>query len=393
MVIKRVEKATMSERPRILHLRVAAGTGGGPEKTILNSPKFIRQYGFDAQVAYLCPPGDPLADSLKTRAQECDCPLTVIPDRGFRDWRVLTQVISHCRRERIDILQAHDYKSNFIGLLVRRFHRCRLATMLHGWTDMSGRMPLYKRIDKWCLPGYEALICVSEDLVEECQQLKIPEQKIFLIHNAIDTAQFKRRFTTNQAKSIMGAKPERFLIGSVGRLSPEKCFAELIDIVIELQNSGKPVDLWIAGDGAERDALQQKIDKLGRGDSIRLLGQISETKTFYQAMNLFVLNSIREGLPNVVLEAMALETPVIATRIAGIPALIKHGVTGQLIEPSDSVGLRKAIENAILDEQTQATHAFAARRLIEDQFSFDLRMKKIAAIYGRLLKRHSTELE
>lgn len=377
----------MNERPRILHLRVAAGTGGGPEKTILNSPKFIRQFGYDAQVAYLCPPNDPLADSLKVRAQEFDCPLTVIPDRGSRDWRVLTQVLGLCRKERIDILQAHDYKSNFIGLLVRRLHRCRLATMLHGWTDMSGRMPLYIRIDKWCLPGYEALICVSEDLVEECRQLKIPEQKIFLIHNAIDTEQFKRRFTTNQAKSAIGAKPERFLIGSVGRLSPEKCFAELIDTVIALQNSGKPVDLWIAGDGAERDALQQKIAKLGRGDSIRLLGQISDTKTFFQAMDLFVLNSIREGLPNVVLEAMALETPVVATRIAGIPALIKDGVTGQLIEPSDTHGLRNAIDNAILDERTQAMHAVEARRLIEAQFSFDMRMQKIAAIYDQLLKR------
>lgn len=373
-----------------MHLRVAAGTGGGPEKTILNSPKFIRQYGYDAQVAYLCPPADPLADSLKVRAQECDCPLTVIPDRGFWDWRVLTQVRRLCRRERIDILQAHDYKSNFIGLLVRRFHRCHLATMLHGWTDMSGRMPLYKRIDKWCLPGYEALICVSEDLVEECRQLKIPEQKVFLIHNAIDTEQFARRVMTNQAKLTIGAKPERFLIGSVGRLSPEKCFAELIDTVIELQNSGKPVDLWIAGDGAERDALQQKIEKLGRGDSIRLLGQISDTKTFYQAMNLFVLNSIREGLPNVVLEAMALETPVIATRIAGIPALIKNGVTGRLIEPADAIGLRAAIEDAILDARTQVVHAVAARKLIEDQFSFDMRMKKIAAIYDLILKRPSS---
>ncbi len=374
----------MSERPRILHLRVAAGTGGGPEKTILNSPKFIRQFGYDAQVAYLCPPDDPLADSLKRRAQEFDCPLTVIPDRGVWDWRVLTQVLKLCRKERIDILQAHDYKSNFIGLLVRRLHRCRLATMLHGWTDMSGRMPLYKRIDKWCLPGYEALICVSEDLVEECRQLKIPEKKIHLVHNAIDTELFKRRLTIDQAKTAIGAPVERFLIGSVGRLSPEKCFADLIDAVVELQDSGKPVDLWIAGEGAERRNLQLKIDRLGRGDSIRLLGQISDTRTFYQAMNLFVLNSIREGLPNVVLEAMSLATPVIATRIAGIPSLIKDGVTGQMIEPADKIGLRNAIENAIGQRRIQTEFVDNARSLIEGQFSFSMRMKKISKIYDCL---------
>ncbi len=374
----------MNKRPRILHLRVAAGTGGGPEKTILNSPKFIRQHGYDAQVAYLCPPDDPLGDSLKRRAQEFDCPLTVIPDRGLKDWRVFWEVLKLCRQEKIDVLQTHDYKSNFIGLLVRRFHRCRLATMLHGWTDMSGRMPLYKRIDQWCLPWYEALICVSEDLVEDCRKLKIPENKIHLVHNAIDTETFKRQLTTEQAKKSLGLSAERFLIGSVGRLSKEKCFSELIDTVVELQEEGKPIDLWIAGDGVERERLQRKIDELGCGAHVRLMGQIKDPSLLYQAMDLFVLNSIREGLPNVVLEAMAFETPIIATRIAGIPALIKQGVTGQVIEPSDKRSLRAAIENAVRDKATQANYVKNARKLVETEFSFNLRMQKIVAIYRRI---------
>ncbi len=134
--------------------------------------------------------------------------------------------------------------------------------MLHGWTDMSGRMPLYKKIDQWCLPKYRSLICVSEDLVEECRRLRIPESRIHLVHNAIDAQQFARRSSVEFAKQNMQARPERFLVGSVGRLSPEKCFVELIDAVLELQRKGLPIDLWIAGDGPQRGELESRYNQL-----------------------------------------------------------------------------------------------------------------------------------
>ncbi len=379
--------ATSRGRPRVLHLRVAAGTGGGPEKTILNSPRFIKQYGYDALVAYLCPPNDPIADDLRRRADALECELIVIPDRGPFDLSVVARIIWLCKKHRIDILQTHDYKSNALGLLVRCFHRCRLATTLHGWTDMSGRMPIYVRIDRWCLPKYESLICVSPDLGDECRRLGIPDERIHTVPNAIDVQQYKRVVETSDAKLHLNARPGRYLIGSVGRLSPEKCFLELIETVNKLQKSGVAVDLWIAGDGPQWSVLEEKINALDCKDSIRLLGQISDPRDFYQAMDLFVLNSIREGLPNVILEAMAMETPVIATRIAGIPSLIQSGVTGQLVEPSDQRGLELAIRSSIDDSARQQRFAKNARSLIESQFSFEVRMKKIAAIYDQLLRR------
>ena len=204
-----IERRDDCVRPKVLHLRVAAGTGGGPEKTILNSPRFIKEFGYDAKVAYLCSPNDAIGDDLQRRARSLDCNLTIVPDRGPFDLSVAARVIRLCKTNRIDILQTHDYKSNALGLLVKRFHRCRLATTLHGWTDMSGRMPLYKRIDKWCLPKYEALICVSEDLVEDCQRLGIRDERIHLVPNAIDVQQFKRTMTLLDAKRLMNARAYR----------------------------------------------------------------------------------------------------------------------------------------------------------------------------------------
>jgi glycosyltransferase involved in cell wall biosynthesis len=373
--------------PRVLHLRVVAGTGGGPEKTIINSPRAIRPHGYDAKVVYLAPPKDAVADSLRSRAAAAQCDLTILEDRGPLDFRLVAKLIRRCRRDRVKILQTHDYKSNAVGLMVRRFHRCRLVTTLHGWTDMTGRMPLYKRIDQWCLPFYESLICVSEDLHAECMRLGIPQRKVHLVHNGIDTTEYRRSQTVDEAKATIGASQVRFLIGSVARLSPEKGFDALIDVVGELQRQGLPLDLWIAGDGPERSNLQSLMQSTLVEGTWKLLGQCTpnHTRSFYEAMNLFVLNSIREGLPNVVLEAMAMSTPVVATRIAGIPTLIEDQQTGFLIEPSNRDHLRETIVRAFSAPDRCQSMIEHARERIESQFSFDLRMRRVASIYDRLI--------
>lgn len=368
---------------RMAHLRVVAGTGGGPEKTILNSPRFIRHHGYDAQVVYLCAPDPTIQQSLRTRAEKLECPLTLIEDHGMRDVSVIKKLLRFMRQERIELLQTHDYKSNVLGLILRRFHKMHLVSMLHGWTDTTGRMPLYIAIDKKCLPWYEKLICVSEDLVDECKKLRIPDRKIQLVHNAIDLATYTRTTSKELAKREIGLEGNDPLIGMVCRLSPEKGIIEATAMVSRLNAQGKRVQLWVAGDGPFRPDIEREIASRGLGEQVRLLGQLSDTRMFYQAMDAFLLNSIREGLPNVVLEAMALEVPVVATRVAGVPSLIRPNQTGWLIEPGDEKALDSSVLES-LDPQLGAEKASSARRLIETDFSFDKRMKRVAGIYDSL---------
>jgi glycosyltransferase involved in cell wall biosynthesis len=369
---------------KMLHLRVVSGTGGGPEKTILNSPRFIREHGYQAQVVYLCPPDPVIQTSLRSRAAKLDCPLTIIDDHGAKDFSLVGKLLKICRDQKIELLQTHDYKSNALGLLLRRFHKMHMASMLHGWTDTSGRMPLYIKIDKWCLPWYEQLICVSEDLVDECRRLRVSDRKIVLVHNAIDLSTYTRWVGKDQAQRDLGVDVQGGpLIGMVCRLSPEKGILEAIAMVDRFRAMGKPVQLWIAGDGPFRSEIEKEISRLGLAANIRLLGQLADARDFYQAMDVFLLNSIREGLPNVVLEAMALEVPVVATRVAGVPTLVKPGQTGWLIEPGETSELDSAVAECLEGSQTDL-QVRGARELIENQFSFDRRMQRIAGIYDSL---------
>jgi glycosyltransferase involved in cell wall biosynthesis len=248
-------------------------------------------------------------------------------------------------------------------------------------------MPLYKRIDQHFLRYFESLICVSPDLVEECERLRIPKQRLHHVPNAIDVEYFRRRLDSVSAKEAIQARPDRFLIGSVGRLSQEKGFDRLIQAVVLLQQQGLPLDLWIAGDGPEREELTRIIGQHTTDGSIRLLGQMADLRMFYQAMDLFVLNSTREGLPNVLLEAQALETPSIATRVGGVPDLINPGRTGYLIEPQDDLELVQSIQRAISSPELGAEMAAAGRKNIVERFGFDARMKKIATIYRDMLEK------
>jgi glycosyltransferase involved in cell wall biosynthesis len=141
----------------------------------------------------------------------------------------------------------------------------------------------------------------------------------------------------------------------------------------------------IAGDGSERSKLERIVRDLNLGDRVRLAGFQSDLRPYFEAMDLFVLSSLREGLPNVVLEAMALETPVVSTRVAGVPRLIADGENGLLVDCGDRVALTNCIERALRDEELRHTLARAGRRTIVERFSFALRMQKVAAVYDELL--------
>jgi glycosyltransferase involved in cell wall biosynthesis len=170
-------------------------------------------------------------------------------------------------------------------------------------------------------------------------------------------------------------------------LSPEKGFADLIGAVVSLQKQGLAVDLWIAGEGPERGRLNEIIESSPAQGSIRLLGQMEDPRLFFEAMDLFVLNSVREGLPNVLLEAMAMETPAMATDTGGISALLRDGETGYLIPPESHSGLGQALRAAIASPGARTAMASAGRELIERDFGFDARIKKIASIYYRQLQQ------
>jgi glycosyltransferase involved in cell wall biosynthesis len=373
----------MKLSPVILDARVVIGTGGGPEKTILNQPRFLP--GYRNVCAYMHPPDDAGFAEIRRRAGQYGAPLESVPDRGPWDLRVLQRLLELCRRERVAIWHGHDYKSNAIGLLLSRCWPMRLVTTVHGWVKHTRRTPLYYGIDRFCVRRFERVICVSPDLRDECVGRGVPRPRCVLIENGIDTAEYRRTGPTAEAKARLGIASDQLVIGAVGRLSAEKGFHLLIRAADELLHRGMDLRLLIVGDGDERPRLECLISALGREDRIQLLGYRADTTALYQAMDVFVLSSLREGLPNVLLEAMALEVPVVATRIAGVPRLVQHEANGLLVDAGAQEALTDAIARLMTSAELRARLAAEGRRTIEHHYSFAVRMQRIREIYDELL--------
>jgi glycosyltransferase involved in cell wall biosynthesis len=376
----------------VLDTRVVTDSGGGPDKTILNSPRYFIGSGYRMLCAYMHPPGDPGFEKLQARAKAAGTSLISVPDRGRWDWRVVTQMIDICRRERVKIWHGHDYKSNALGLLIRRFRPMRLVTTVHGWVQETDRTPLYYKIDKFCLPYYERVLCVSPDLCEACLVAGVAKDRCILVENGIDLAQYQRRRSIDDAKKELGIPPMRKVLGGVGRLAQEKGFDYLLRAARELLTAGLDVEVLIVGEGQERHSLEALAKELGISDRVRMAGYQADPIASYEAMDIFVLSSLREGLPNVLLEALAMKIPVVATRIAGVPRLIEDGENGLLVEPASAERLASAIERLLRDNALQRRFTDAGRRVVEARYSFAGRIKKIQAIYDTLLSRSESAL-
>lgn len=377
------------EKPFVLHARTITATGGGPDKTILNSPRFLRERHYESACLFLHPPRDNDFAIQRARAKLMQAPLIEVEDRSRFDFKSLNSVIKHCRQNNVDIWHAHDYKTNLLGLIARKFHPMKLITTSHGWDRFDGGLARYFKWDKkWFLPRYARVICVSENIRQVCIQSGIAVNRCLLIENAIDTEQFNRTRSTSIAKhEDYGIEDCTHLIGSMGRLSEEKGFDLLIEASCRLLQEGVPLRLVIAGEGPLREQLEDRIARSGFANQIKLIGFQQNTKAFYESLDTFVLSSHREGLPNVVLEAMSVGTPVLATRVGAVERVVQHGQNGLLMESGSTEQIYNGLKRLLNSQKMRQEFRQRGIASINQHWSFARRMDKVTEVYDDVLER------
>ncbi len=382
-----------NNRPFILHTRVVTGTGGGPEKTILNSPRFLTEYGIDSACMFMKPPEDPGFESLISRAGGSGAEIIGIDDRGPTDLSIVKKAIQLCKDRNVTVWHGHDYKSNALGLLVRMFHRMHLVTTAHGWVRFTSRTPTYYKIDRFCMKRYERVLCVSKDLVERCRESGIKEDRLSLVDNAIVHTDYETSAATAEEKTRFGFSADQILLGAVGRLSEEKGFDKLLNAVSQLVDEGHNVGLIIAGEGHLKDALQDQVERLELQHRVHLAGYLEDPRELYRAIDIYVLSSLREGLPNVVLEAMASQRTVVTTEVNGIPRLVQDGHNGLVVPTDNTEELTEGIRKCLLSKELRTELADQGRQTIEERFTFAKRMKSVVDTYRTLSPQLAAQIK
>jgi glycosyltransferase involved in cell wall biosynthesis len=207
------------------------------------------------------------------------------------------------------------------------------------------------------LQHVDRITVVSNGLRDELEKHRIPAGKISVIPNGVDTGQF-RLMDKTQCRGRLQLDSGQPLFVYIGRLSPEKSVTTLIEAAARLIDSGRQVNLALVGDGPERARLENLVATLGIGGRVRFVGKVehAEVSLWMGAADFVCLPSIREGCPNVILEALGCGRPVVASRVGAIPDIVS-GESGILFTPRDTAEMARSMEIAMgRDWDSEAIH-------------------------------------
>lgn len=362
-----------SSRANVLHL-IAPGEIGGAESVVRLLASQQRSLGAHVRVVAVVP-SDRAAVGFLTGLDQSSVQThrVVVGGRDYRRERKAIAAI--CEANRPDIVHSHDYRTDIVDALYLR-RSVPIVTTVHGFTGGDLRNRFYQWLQSRAYRRFDAVVAVSDPLARQLDA-RFGSRRLHLLPNAYssDAAVLSRA----SARAEFGVPNDCFLVGWVGRLSREKAPDVLLDAFAhaEMPTGVRGV---ILGDGPLSTALHERAAHLDLEQRIALLGSVPNAGRLLSAFDVLVLSSRTEGTPMVVLEAMAAETPIIATRVGGVPDVLPAG-TALLISPESPSELAQAIRTVVTDRAAALSRARAARRRLDEEYRADAWADRYELIY------------
>jgi glycosyltransferase involved in cell wall biosynthesis len=325
---------------RILHL-TSSRFFGGPERQMLGLARALR------------PDGDTVFASFR-EGGHCSSFLETVRKDGFQahaleaDSPAILRAISEVVRL-LDTVQpralfCHGYKADLVGWRAARSVGVPVVGVSRGWTAEGWKVRAYEGLDRFVLRFLDRVVCVSEGQAEKVRRAGIAEDRIRVIHNAIDSRRFAApRPEARATLRGMFPTPRRWIVGAAGRLSPEKGIDVLVDAAATVVRARPAAGFIVFGDGKQEAALRKQVAERGLTEAFVFGGFRSDLDTLIPSLDLLALPSWTEGLPNVILEAFAAGVPVVATAVGGVPEVVDPGHSGLLVPPGNPVALAGSI--------------------------------------------------
>jgi len=305
----------------------------------------------------------------------------VVEDRGPIDWRVASQVRSVLERWRPSIVQTHGYKATAVGyLLSQRRNPWSWIGFFHGSTTEDLKARFYHWVDRRLLGAAARIVVMSRT---QAQAFRRCGRRVHIIYNAVLGLTSGGDSSERDRLGAVAGRLRRPIIGVVGRLSPEKGVDLFLDACALLVRRGLAFSALVVGDGPERGRLEARCRRLALESCVQFLGQVDNVDVVYGNLDLLVLPSRSEGLPNTLLEAMTADLPVVATAVGAVPEVVGTSLAARLVEPGSAAVLAEEIEHAVTQGDSPA--AAAARREVVGRFSVQRRLEAHLELYRDLL--------
>jgi sugar transferase (PEP-CTERM/EpsH1 system associated) len=311
------------------------------------------------------------------------------------DWRCYYRLWRALRSLKPDLVHSYNFGALDVAPVAKLAGVRRVIHAERGRdaSDPHGENRKYRNLRRWLLPFIDRYLTVSMDLRNWLtEKVGIDASRVVCIPNGIDAAEFAGGRGQKHARPLLGsfAPAGSVLIGTVGRLDPVKDQAGLLTAFHLLCESLPAMRgllrLVIIGEGRQRAALEAQISELGLDGEACLLGNRDDVPALLPEFDIFVLSSIAEGMPGVVLEAMAAGLPVVATNVGGVKEIVSAGVTGALVPASDPAGLCAALADYVEDEVLRSRHGTAGRERVERNCSLHSMLAAYTDLYDELLQ-------
>jgi glycosyltransferase involved in cell wall biosynthesis len=286
-----------------------------------------------------------------------------------------------------NVLHCHHYSPFIYGRLASWLTRgVRAVYTEHG--RLSDAPPSIKRTlaNRLMMAGAPDLYAVSHDLRAHLLREAVPA-RMRVIWNGIDPGDRPTPDARQAARARLGVSDDAFVIGAVARLDPVKDLGTLVDAVATAARSQPRVQLAIVGDGPERERLDDVIGRTGAAPHVRLLGHRDDVRALLPGFDLFANSSTSEGISLTLLEAMAAELPIVATRVGGTPEVVVDGETGRLVPARDAGAFAAALLETFADPARARSWGLAGRRRLLEHFTIDEMVRRYEAVYRDVASR------
>jgi glycosyltransferase involved in cell wall biosynthesis len=324
-----------------------------------------------------------LADKLKRRNID-----TIVIDETKNDFvQIHNKLKSLLIDKSPDILHTHRYKENILGARLKK--RCRikfLCQTVHGLTEsFTGsrrlKMDFYSRLNQYYTKRYfDRIIAVSEDIKGQLAEYYNPD-KIEVIHNSVDLEKIKPVGRRKEIREEFGIDDDTIVIGSAGRMVPVKGYEILLESARILLEDRNDVYFLLAGDGPQKNELEKLAENLKITDRFKFVGFRDDIYDFLDSLDIFVMTSHHEGIPIILLEAMALEKPIVATSVGGIPEIVDNGLSGLLVSPGNPNKLTVAYNEIISNHKLRKKIEMQSKITINERFTGKIQIQKILRLY------------
>lgn len=350
---------------------------GGAEKALLQLVTRLDRSTWDPTVFCLGPEA-----ALTPRIRAHAIPVKCYGARGRWDLGVFFWLAKQLRDLQPQLLQCFLFHGNLVGRLAGRWAGVPVIVAGHRVAEREHRWHLW--LERWTRHQVTHHVCVSQGVAAHVQdQLHVPAADITVIPNGVEAP--APPSDQLDIRCEFGFPPDAPIVLAVGRLHPQKGFMQLLEAFQIVSRLVPESRLLIVGEGAQRAELEKSIKQRGLRNLARLAGYRDDTLDLMRQSTLLVMSSLWEGMPNVVLEAMACGLPVVSMQVEGISELFESDRYGLVVSQGDIIGLAQSIERLLQSPELRLKLAIDAQQIVNKRFTWNQMAENYAVLYGRLI--------